>query len=333
MTARADLGERGGLSQMLRRGPGPGARGHLALLRRHIIYPAFVVMCVVFSFTSPYFATWQNLDVILLDATTTGIVAFGLTFVIIGGDIDLSVGSMYALAASGAAVLMSHGVAWWEATLLILLSGLALGLVNGLLTVKANIPSFLVTLGTLGIGEGVALVISGTVSVPITAQAFNSFFSGDLLGIAGPIWWGLAVFLLAWLVLSQTVWGRYVLAVGGSRETTRLVGIPVNRIRIQNLVLSAVLAALAGLIVAARLQSGDPTIGDNFELSAISAVILGGTALFGGAGSIPGTLVGTLIITTLSDGLLLAGVNGNVQIAAGGGILILTVLLRGSATR
>jgi ribose transport system permease protein len=330
MAVRTDLSERSGLSQMFKCRATPQSRGNLALLRRNIIYPAFVLMCVAFSFTSPYFATWQNLNVILLEAATTGIVAFGMTFVIVGGDIDLSVGSVYALAAVGAAVLMSHGLAWWEAALLVLLGGLVLGLVNGLLTVKANIPSFLVTLGTLGIGEGIALVISGTVSVPITAHAFNSLFSGNLLGISGPIWWGLAIFLLAWLALSQTVWGRYVLAVGGSRETSRLMGIPVNRIRIQNLLLSAVLAAVAGLIVAARLQSGDPTIGNNFELNVITAVILGGTALFGGAGSIPGTLVGTLIITTLSDGLLLAGVNGNMQIAAGGGILVLTVLLRGA---
>ena len=330
MTVRTDPGERGSLAQLLKGGYGPQPHGNIALLRRNIIYPAFIVLCVVFAVTSPYFATWQNLNIILLEAATTGIVAFGMTFVIIGGDIDLSVGSMYALAAAGAAVLMSHGVAWWQAALLVLLSGLILGLVNAFLTVKANIPSFLVTLGTLGICEGIALVISGTVSVPITSHAFDSLFAGSFLGIAGPIWWGLAVFLLAWLALSQTVWGRYVLAVGGSRETSRLVGIRINRIRIGNLVLSAVLAALAGLIVAARLQSGDPTIGDNFELSVISAVILGGTSLFGGAGSIPGTLVGALIITTLSDGLLLAGVNGNVQIAAGGGILILTVLLRGA---
>jgi ribose transport system permease protein len=201
-------------------------------------------------------------------------------------------------------------------------------MVNGVLSVRAGIPSFLVTLGTLGIVRGLDLMLTGTVAIPIYQSEFNDFFAGPLLGINRPIVWAVVVGVIAALVLSRTVFGRYVYAVGGDRETSRLAGIPVGRIRMTNFVLCSSLAALAGLIVAGRIQTGQPTVGVNLELDVITAVILGGTNLFGGRGHILGTIVGALIITTIGNGLLLVGADDNVQTVCKGGILILTVLAR-----
>jgi ribose transport system permease protein len=298
-------------------------------VRNHIVYVAFVVLCAVFSMLSPYFLTVDNLRIILLQGATTGVVACGLTYLIIAGDIDLSVGSMYALGATVGAVLLEHH---WNPALAIaavLGVGLLLGATNGVLSVFAGLPSFLVTLGTLGVGSGLALILTQTRAVPIGSTSFNGLFAGTVVGIPMPVVWAALVALIAWLVLSRTVFGRYVMAVGGNRETSRLMGLPVSKVRFANFIICSVSAALAGLIIAARLQAGNPTIGNNFELDVITAVILGGTALFGGAGSIPGTLIGVLTITAMGDGLVLIGADTNVQVCAKGAILIATVLLRG----
>jgi ribose transport system permease protein len=304
----------------------------LPWVRKNIVYVAFLALCVVFSMLSPYFLSTGNLRVILLEASTTAVVACGLTFVIIAGDIDLSVGSTYALAATAGAVLLNRGWSPLLAVLAVLLIGLAVGAVNGVLSVFAGLPSFLVTLGMLGVGMGLGLIISDARAVPISAAAFNNAFGGKILGIPDPIVWAAVIGAVSWFVLNRCVFGRYVIAVGGDRETSRLMGLPVNRIRFVNFLLCAVAAAVAGMIIAGRLQAGNPSIGANFELDAITAVILGGTALFGGAGSITGTVIGVLIITAMSNGLVLIGADTNVQICAKGAILVATVLMRGRAS-
>lgn len=317
----ADLGSR--------QAPDNRLLGLMHGVRNHIVYVAFVVLCVVFSMLSPYFLTPENLRIILLQGATTGVVACGLTYLIIAGDIDLSVGSMYALGATIGAVLLEHHWNPGGAVAAVLGIGLLLGATNGVLSVFAGLPSFLVTLGTLGVGSGLALILTQTRAVPIGSDSFNGLFGGTVAGIPAPILWAAAVALVAWFVLSRTVFGRYVMAVGGNPETSRLMGLPVSRVRFANFLICSVSAALAGLIIAARLQAGNPTIGVNFNMDVITAVILGGTALFGGAGSIPGTLVGVLTITAMGDGLVLIGADTNVQVCAKGAILIATVLLRG----
>jgi ribose transport system permease protein len=309
--------------------PAPAGRliGRFSL-QESMLYLAFLGVCIAFTFLTPHFLTWQNAEIIGLQAATLAIVACGMTFVIVAADIDLSVGSMYAMAGTLAAYLMSHDIGWPLATAIVLAAGVVLGMVNGVLSVRAGIPSFLVTLGTLGIVRGLDLMLTGTVAIPIYQSEFNDFFAGPLLGINRPIVWAVVVGVIAALVLSRTVFGRYVYAVGGDRETSRLAGIPVGRIRMTNFVLCSSLAALAGLIVAGRIQTGQPTVGVNLELDVITAVILGGTNLFGGRGHILGTIVGALIITTIGNGLLLVGADDNVQTVCKGGILILTVLAR-----
>jgi ribose transport system permease protein len=311
----------------------PAAEERRSLLDRiswqeAMLYIAFVGVCVAFTFLTPHFLTWQNAQIIGIQTAGLAIVACGATFVIVAADIDLSVGSMYALAGTLAAYLMQHDLGWPVATLIVLCAAIVLGMVNGVLSVKAGIPSFLVTLGTLGVVRGLDLMLTGTVAVPIYDSGFSDFFAAPVLGLNRPIVWAVGVSVIAAIVLSRTVFGRYVYAVGGDRETSRLAGIPVSRVRVLNFVFSALLAALAGLIVAGRIQTGQPTIGTGLELDVITAVILGGTNLFGGRGHIIGTVVGALIITTIGNGLLLVGADDNVQTICKGGILILTVLAR-----
>jgi ribose/xylose/arabinose/galactoside ABC-type transport system permease subunit len=294
-----------------------------------VLYAAFIAVCAGFAFSSPHFLTWQNFEIILIECAALAIVACGVTFVIIAADIDLSIGSMYALAGTLAAYLMTNmDWSWWLAAAAALATGVALGLVNGTLSVYGRIPSFLVTLGTLGIVRGVDLMLTGTAAIPIYDEGFNSFFASPVLGVNRPVVWAVAVALLSALLLSRTIFGRHVYSVGGNAEVSRLAGIAVGRIRILNFVLAGFLAALAGLIVAGRIQTGQPTIGTGLELDVVTAVILGGTNLFGGRGHIFGTIVGALMITIIGNGLLLLGADVNVQTVCKGAILILVVLAR-----
>ena len=297
-------------------------------LRRNIIYVAAVAICASFAFMSPYFLTWENAEIVALQVSSTAIVACGMTFVIIAGDIDLSVGSMYALAGTLAAYLMQLGWDWVPATGVALGAGALLGVTNGALSIYAGIPAFLVTLGTLGIARGIDLVLSGTRAIPIYDQTFPQVFAGDIFTIPRPILWAAITVIASGMVLGRSIFGRHVYAVGGNREVSRLAGIRVGRVRLVNFVLCALLATFAGLIVAGRINAGQPTIGQNFELDVITAVILGGTDLFGGRGKIVGTLVGALIITVIGNGLILLGAEANVQTIVKGVVLILTVLLR-----
>lgn len=299
-------------------------------LRENIVYVAFFVLCAVFSRATPYFLTVQNFGIIILETAATAAIACGMTYVMIGGDIDLSVGAMYAFSGTFAADLMQNHWSWQAATLAALGAGVLLGLCNGFLSVRSGIPSFLITLGTLGIVSGLALTITGTAAITIYDQQFGQVFgTGHLLGIQAPIWWAGGVAIITGVVLSRTAYGRYVYAVGGDREASRLAGIPVGTIRIANFVLAGFLAALAGLTIAARLSTGIPTIGGDLELDVITAVVIGGTNLFGGKGYIFGTIIGALIITIIANGLVLTGINANMQTTIKGAILILTVIFRG----
>ncbi|MDX6543732.1 MAG: ribose transport system permease protein [Gaiellaceae bacterium] len=294
-----------------------------------ILYAAFVAVCVFFTFATPYFFTWQNAEIILIESATLAIVACGVTFVIIAADIDLSIGSMYALAGTLAAYLMTNmNVPWPLAAAAVLGVGVLLGLTNGVLSVFGGIPSFLVTLGTLGVVRGIDLMLTGTAAIPIYEGDFNSFFAAPVFGFSRPIFWAILVAVVTAVVLSRTIFGRHVYAVGGDYETSRLAGIPVGRIRISNFVLAGFLAALAGLIVAGRIQTGQPTIGTGLELDVVTAVILGGTNLFGGRGHIFGTIVGAVMITAIGNGLLLLGADVNAQTIFKGAILIVVVLAR-----
>lgn len=297
----------------------------------HVLYLAVIAICAGFALATPFFLTTRNLTIMLIQAVPVIIVASAATFVIVGADIDLSVGSLYALAGTLAALLIQDGWSWQLAALASMSAGVAVGALNGALTVWGGIPSFLVTLGTLGIVRGIDLLISATRAISIRAAGFISLFAGEFLGLSMVLWWTLLAAGAMGLVLRSTVFGRHVYAVGGDREASRLAGIKVGKVRFMNFVLSGAAAALAGLVVAARIRTGQPTIGQGFELDVITAVILGGTNLFGGRGKIMGTVVGAIAITAIGNGLILLGYDANVQTIAKGALLILTVLFRAKA--
>jgi galactofuranose transport system permease protein len=266
-------------------------RGALAVL---------VAIVVVAALTLDQFFTARNVEDVLLHASFIGLISVGMTFVIITGGIDLSVGSLVAL--GGVLAGFSVGVAWPLGLLVPTLACGVYGFVNGLLIAKAKLPAFIVTLaGLLGI-RGLALALSGTVTIPISGPpAFVWFGRGEVLGLDMPIVIMFVAFALGALVLGRTRYGEAVFAVGGSEEAARLAGVRVDRVKIIAYTVSGALAGLAGALVAAWISAGQPTVGQAWELYAIASVVLGGTLLTGGAGSMLGSLVGVLLFYTIQN--------------------------------
>src|SRR4051794_38083648 len=326
-------------------GPGPGPttetspaapapRSLAGLLRgvdwrRYIIYIGFVVVFVAFAATlgDQGFLSTNNLLNIFRQAATISIIAVGMTFVIACAEIDLSVGSVAGLASVATAMAVSQWglVAGIAAGLAV---GLVVGSINGGLVALLNVPSFLVTLGMLGIAAGVAQWITASAPQPILNETYILIFGGGNFGpIPGLLVWMALFVAIGAVVLSKTRFGRQVLATGGNRIAAEFSGIRTRRIKFQVLLLSAVVASIAGMLYAGRLQSGRFQWGAGDELSAIAAVILGGTSLFGGAGSVIGTLFGALMISLINNGLILAGLETSQQQVVRGAIIILAVAL------
>jgi ribose/xylose/arabinose/galactoside ABC-type transport system permease subunit len=291
-------------------------------LGRYIAYAALLVLIVFFGIMAPnLFLTRNNFEVILQNSAVQCVVAIGMTFVIIIGSIDLSVGSNMALVGTLAA--LASGYIGGAAFFLTPLFGLIIGLVNALVFVYGRIPSFVVTLGMLSVARGLVLVIGHGWPVPIP---FYGLFSD--IGIPPvPILIVIALALAASFILTKTVFGRYVFAIGGDEDKSRMLGLPVNRVKVIVFAVSGALAGLGGGILTAQIGSGSPTMGTGFELTAISAVVIGGTALTGGRGSILGTIVGSLVMSTLANGLIILGVSTDVQIVLTGIVLVGAVLL------
>src|SRR3954454_13755731 len=315
----------------------PGSAGDLPAggrltgldLRRYIIYNRFVVVFIVFAVTlgDQGFLSSNKVLNIFRQAATISIIAVGMTFVISCAEIDLSVGSIAGLSSVCTAMAISHWgiVAGVAAGLGV---GLLVGAVNGGLVSLLNIPSFLVTLGMMGIAVGVAQWITSSAPQPILNDTYNLIFGGGNFGpIPGLLVW-MAVFVaVGAVVLAKTRFGRRVLATGGNRTAAEFSGIRTRRVKFQVLLLSAVVASVAGMLYAGRLQSGRFQWGAGDELSAIAAVILGGTSLFGGAGSVIGTMFGALMISMINNGLILAGLETSHQQVVRGAIIILAVAL------
>ena len=273
------------------------------------------------------FLTSGNLLNIVRQTTMITVMAVAMTFVIAAAEIDLSVGSVAGLASVIAALgVSSYGLI--PGILAGLLTGVAVGLFNGLLVTRVGIPSFLVTLGMLGIAQGVAMWVTGTAPVPILSDAFNNIFgSGNLGPVPSLVLWTLVIFGIGHIVLTRTAFGRKVLATGGNESAARFSGVNTMRIKLIALTMSSVAAALAGMLYAGRLQSGRFQWGQGDELSVIAAVILGGTSLFGGTGTIVGSLIGSLLIGLINNGLILMGLEFSQQLIIRGAIIILAVAL------
>lgn len=284
---------------------------------------ALLVLLVVLSVATDTFLARGNLTNVATQMATLAIVAFGVTVVMIGGGFDLSVGSQVALHGSLAAIVMARTGSIPLGIATGLLSGLVFGLVNGLLVTQLAIDPFIATLGTLVTGRGIALAITGARPVAGLPEGLRGFGLDNPLGLPWIVWLMLACFGLASLVLHVTPWGLQVFAVGGNREAARLAGLRVQRVRIATFCIAGGFAAVAGLALTARLGSGQPTVGSSLELFAVAAVVLGGSSLYGGRGSMWRTLFGVALIAVIQNGLNLLNVSSPFQQVAIGVVFIL----------
>lgn len=275
---------------------------------------------------TPLFQQPTNLLNILITAAVVTLLAIGQTYVIILAEIDLSVGAVLGFSAmSSALVMREHG--FFVGLLVGLAVGAGAGLVNGILVTKTKMPSFIATLATMLIFSGLALQLSKGNPVGVSSEAFLALGQGKTLGVANPIWILLLVALVAGYVLARTKFGRELYATGDNSEAARLSGISVDRVKIMAFMISGILAAIAGFILTARLGTAQPTAGDGLELSAIAAVIIGGTSLAGGRGAIVGTFIGGILLATIDNGLNLLNVSPFLQSVVKGLVILLAVFM------
>ena len=315
----------------------------LVLRLRAVI--ALVVLSIVFSLLSPEFLTTGNLAILIKHVAINAILAIGMTFVILSGGIDLSVGSVVGLCGMIAGGLVSRGlvlpslggvvfVHTWLVVAIALAAGMALGAVNGWLVSRLRVPPFIATLGLLYVARGAALLMSDGATFPNLAgdpargnTGLPAIGAGTWLGLPIPVWLMVALAAAAMFVAMRTPFGRQVYAVGGNERAALLAGVRVARVRMSVYVISGFCAALVGVIIAAQLGAAHPATGETFELNAIAAVVLGGTSLMGGRGTIAGTLIGAFVIGVLADGLVLLGVSEFWQMVIKGLVIVLAVVL------
>ncbi len=287
----------------------------------------FVLCCVVFASLSSVFLEPGNMLNILRQAAPNLIIGIAMTLVITTGGIDLSVGSIVALVNSMAAVLLKSGFDWPITVLLMLAFGALIGLAQGFFVAYQRIPAFIVTLAGLSALRGCALVLTGGFSILIPPSLFLVIGRGTMFGVPYPALLGLMVAIVGYIVLNTTVYGRRVVAVGANTEAARRVGMPAQATIASGYVLSGTASALAALVIAARLGSGSSNAAVGVELDVIAAVVLGGTSLSGGRGTIIGTVLGTLTIAVISNGLILAHINPFFTQIVTGAIILIAIWL------
>ncbi|AJZ64177.1 branched-chain amino acid transport system / permease component family protein [Paraburkholderia fungorum] len=295
--------------------------------RPYALYGAFAILLVVFSFASPWFLSIDNFLNIGRQTALVSIIAVGMTFVIIARQIDLSVGSTLALSGMSAALAMSHlGDNWIVGAIAGIGTGALVGAINGVVSTRLNIPSFLVTLGTLSAARGLALMVTTTRPEIITNDSFIAIFGeGDIAGVPVPIVWTVLTVIAGILLLHYSVFGRQIYAAGGNPTAALYSGINTRRVTTLAFILTGMLAGLAALVLSARSHAARPDVVQGMELDVIASVTLGGCSLFGGRGFVLGTLLGSLIIGTLNNGLVLLGVSSSLQLVIKGAIIVAAV--------
>lgn len=268
-----------------------------------------VLLCVVITFVSPAFMTLSNITNVFTQVSTNAIIAVGMTFVILTGGIDLSVGSTVAISGAFAASIIKSTNNVFLAVLAASIVGIVIGLINGLLISKGKLQAFIATLATMTIFRGATLVFTNGTPISKLPENFVNIGNGKLGFIPIPVIITVIVLVIAIYVLTQTRFGRYLYALGGNEDSARLSGINTTKIKTLVYVISGFASSIAGVIIASRIGSASPNAGTGFELDAIAAVVIGGTSLAGGEGRITGTLIGALIIGVLNNGLNLMNVS------------------------
>ncbi|NTW03454.1 MAG: ABC transporter permease [Oscillochloris sp.] len=315
------------------------------LLFRLRAFIALILLVITFSLLSPAFLTTGNLLILAKHVAINALLAIGMTFVILTGGIDLSVGSIVGLAGMIAGGLINQGLVLpmfgvvvyfsiWMIILITLVLGMLMGGLNGWMITRFNVAPFIATLGMLYVARGFAMLRSNGATFPNLvgkAELGNTGFpvlgAGTMLGIPLPIWIMVLFAAVAAVVASRTPFGRQVFAIGGNERAAELSGVRVKRVKLAVYMISGFCAAMTGLIVASQLVASHPATGETFELNAIAAVVLGGTSLSGGRGSIGGTIIGAFVIGVLSDGLILLGVSEFWQIVIKGLVIVLAVMI------
>ncbi|MGO6672110.1 ABC transporter permease [Rhizobium leguminosarum] len=285
----------------------------------------YVILLAAFAMLSPFFLSVSNLANIGTNMAFIGLMAAAGTPLIIGGGLDLSVAAVAGLAGVIVALMHSNGINIWVGCLTALVIGAGVGILNGVIVTKLRLNPLIVTLGTMSIFSGLSMVMTGGLSKPLFVPAFNWLGSGRILSVPFPVIVMLIVFAVLWLVLAKTPFGRFVYATGGNPEASSLLGVPVERTQMILYVISGISGAAAGIILAAMLGAAAPNAASQHLLTIIAAIILGGTSLFGGRGSVWGTLIAVLILGTLNNGLTLMNVSSFWQDVTRGVVLLLAV--------
>lgn len=290
---------------------------------------ALIILIVFVSVLNPAFLQVNNLLNLMRQLIINGFIALGMTFVILTGGIDLSVGSTLALTSAIFAGLLQGGMPTILAILIALGIGLILGLINGILITKGKLAPFIVTLATMTIFRGLTLVYMDgrPIAGPKDDFAFQFLGKGQFFGIPFQVILFIIAYLILWILLTKTSYGRKIYAVGGNEKASFISGIKIDKVKILVYVISALMAVLSGLVLTSRLNSAQPTAGSAYEMDAIAAVVLGGVSMTGGSGSLTGTLIGILILGVLNNGLNLLGVSSFYQQIVKGVVILIAVLI------
>ncbi|MDE6847587.1 MAG: ABC transporter permease [Lachnospiraceae bacterium] len=292
-----------------------------------------LLLCVCVSLLTPQFLSWTNIMNIARQTTTNGIIAIGMACVIIIGGIDLSVGSVLAFSTLITGLLITNGVPGFWAGILGVLFGGVIGIISGLLIAELDLPPFIVTLASMSIFRGFTMLVSG--GMPVSLQNEISFFGAGYIGsVPFPVIILMVVFLIMWFVMNRTKFGRHIYAIGGNEQTASLSGINVKRDKILVYGISGLLAALSGIIIAARLNSAQPDAGNGYEMDAIAAAVIGGCSMSqGGIGTMGGVIIGSFIIGVLNNAMNLLNVSPFWQTSVKGFVILIAIIIDRMTTR
>ncbi|WP_144378056.1 ABC transporter permease [Mesorhizobium amorphae] len=288
---------------------------------------SLAMLCVVFSVMSPRFLAFNNFMNIMQQVAVIAVAAYGMTYVILLGDIDLSIGSIIAVSGMVAAQAFAMGFGFVPAVALTLAAGALMGALNGALSAKLMLPSFIVTVATMGIYRGMVSLPTNGAPAMIENDTWLAIGGESFLGIPIIIWIMAVLFVVNHIILSKTIFGRQVYLTGGNREAAIYSGIRVDRIKIIVFTISGIMAAISGMLLSSRLSSAQTNAGTGYELDAIAAVVLGGTSLAGGVGTIVGTILGALIIGVINNGMNMLSVPYFYQLIVKGAVILVAVWL------
>ena len=285
----------------------------------------FVVLCIAISMATPTFLSKQNVLNLLRQSSIIGIISAGMTFVIISGNFDISVGAVAALSGVIVMRLATTGTNLFLAIIAAIVVCAIIGLVNGIMVAKVNVPSLIATMAMVTIVRGILLMITGGYPITQTIPMLDSLGNGYFLGIPMPVIVFILVVIVSYIVLTQTKFGRHVYSVGGNQDASKLNGINVDSQKIKVFIINAVLAAIAGLVLTGRLGTASPVAGDSYDMDAIASVVIGGTSVSGGSGSVLKTIIGVLLMSVINNSFNLLGIDIFFQYIFKGLIILVAV--------